>query len=521
MDKRRFSRRQFLSLAGTASGAALISACAMPAAQETAGEMSAEDSTTAQAPKTITCWLSTSYNPTEWTSRSAEHPAVQNASRILAESFTEEHPDILISFAEMPIHGERSADYPAWLTPLVAAGEAPELVWSVHDVPVQNGWALPIGEYLDQPNPFAPQYDRWRDTFYESYMKSLIYGDGLEYCAPILSYWPNLEVGLAYNKESFAKYGLEPPVTWTEEKEVARALKELGDGLAPWWREGASGNAWPLALQILPTMMQDLCVEMDLNGDFFVGADEALPAFRQGLIGPNTPIYRRAWQEMFELANSWVDGFSTTDLDLLFRTGGAAMQYRATGEFSLLANDPTIEFERGFLPPPMPNSQDIPPTADLPGASDPLGLTAGDGKVPGDLVQAVQGPDLVMLKSSVESRDTLDETLLWWQWLTEPENNAFLINENQYRIPSAKDAPLGPMWQEIGQIKLPIYKYSIAWWGQGLYWDATHFMTWRPLLVSWVLGDIDEETFFARQQQEYEDGADRYEADLKALEESS
>lgn len=205
MEKKRISRRHFLSLAGTASSAALLAACAAPAAQETAAEMPADEGkqepAVAKAPKTITSWLGTSFNPTEWTSRSAEHPTVQNASRILADRFTEEHPEIEISFAEMPIHGERSADYPAWLTPLVAAGEAPELVWSVHDVPVQNGWALPIGEYLDQPNPFAPEYSRWRDIFYETYMTSLIYGDGREYCAPIISYWPNLEVGLAYNKE--------------------------------------------------------------------------------------------------------------------------------------------------------------------------------------------------------------------------------------------------------------------------------------------------------------------------------
>ena len=537
MQSKHLSRREFLALAGAAGSAALLAACAPAATPEApeateppaeapeateppaeATEVPATEPPAAEA-KTITCWLSTTFNPTEWTTRSAEHPLVINASRILAERFMELHPNIEIEFVEMPIHGERSVDYPAWLTPLVATGEAPDLVWSVHDVPVQNGWALPIGEYLDQPNPFAPEYPRWRDIFYESYMTSLIYADGREYCAPILSIWPNLEVGLAYNKELFDKYGLEPPTTWTEEREVACALKELGDGLSPWWREGESGNLWPLALQILPTMMQELCVEMDLNGDFFVGADEALPAFRAGLIGPETPIYRRGFQEMYQLAQCWVEGFQTIELDLLFRTGGVAMQYRGTTEFSQLANDPSIEFERGFLPSPMPNSEDIPPTDDLPGALDPVGMTAGDGKMPADLVRAVQGPDLVILKGSVEAHDNLEETLLWWQFITTPENNGFMLNENQQRIPSAKDAPLGPLWQEIGQYKLPIYEYSIAWWGQGFYWDATNFMNWRKVFVGWVTDQYDEEGHIERQQLEYSEGADRYEAAIEELEE--
>lgn len=226
------------------------------------------------------------YTPTAWTSRSAENPIVINAPRILAERYREENPGTEIVYEE----GSAGEDEFAWLTAGAAAGTAPNLVRSAHNFAVQNGWAVPMDDYLAQPNRYAPEYDTWKDIFWPAFMTSLIQPDGKIYCAPIDNIWPNIQVGLAYNKELLEELGLDPPDTWSAEKEVAKALKEAGGGLAPWPREAASGNLWPLALQILPPMMQTICPDMDLNGDKFVGIQEALPAYRAGIIGPNTPI---------------------------------------------------------------------------------------------------------------------------------------------------------------------------------------------------------------------------------------
>jgi hypothetical protein len=141
-------------------------------------------------------------------------------------------------------------------------------------------------------------------------------------------------------------------------------------------------------------------------------------------------------------------------------------------------------------------------------------MTAGDGSVPGEEIKAIQGPDFVILRDSVESKGNLDQTLRFLQFLTTPENDGFIVNENQQFIPSAKDAELGPLWREVANYKLPIYDYTIAWWGMGLFWDAQHFQNWRRLFVSWITGQMSEETFFARQEQEFADGAARYEATL-------
>lgn len=520
MQARQLSRRDFLSLAGVLGGTTLLAACspvAVEVGQPAAGSDNAAEASQPAAERTdIRIWIGGSYTPTEWTSRSAEHPIVVNAPRILASRYEETNPGTEIMYEEGP-GGE---DYFAWLTASATAGTAPNLVRSTHNFAVQNGWAKPMDEYLAQPNPYAPQYETWNDIFYPSFMSSLVQPDGHVYTAPIDNIWPNIEVGLAYNKDTLDRLGLEPPATWSDEMEVAKTLKEAGDGLAPWQAEQATGNLWPLALQILPSMMQPILPEMDLNDDKFIGIEEALPAYQNGLIGPNTPIYRRAFAEMRAMASYWIDGFNTVDIDLLWREGKVGLRYSGSWEFSRLANDPNITFERGFLPPPLPNSRDIPATEEWPGATDPPRTTAGDGSVPGELLTAVQGSEFVIIASSSEADNNLAQTIDFWQFLTEPQNNAFLVNENQARISSAVDAPLGSIWQEIATFKLPLYDYAIAWWGQGWYWDNDNFMKWRPIFVEWITGQIDEETFFIRQEEEFAAGAARYEAILKEQMES-
>ncbi|MGQ9682422.1 MAG: ABC transporter substrate-binding protein [Anaerolineae bacterium] len=519
------SRRELLRKGALGVGATVLAACQPQAADkgDVVGETAVMQGTPTAVEKTETAVEAAGvrkdvhsyvYNPTEWTTRSAEHPVVVNATRILAQRFEETNPDIKIVFVEGP--GGTYQDFYAWLSAMVAAGTAPDLTWNNHNYAVQNGWALPIGEYLDQPNPYAPGYKAWRDIFYPAYMESLKQPDGREYCAPVNAIYPNVEVGLACNKDMLSQLGLNLPATWAEEMEIAKALKQAGNGLSPWPVEKADGNMWPLALQILPSMMQPICPEMDLNGDKFVGIEECLPAFKKGLVGPKTPIYRRAFAEMFKLASYWVEGFATSDLDLMWREGKIGMAYCGSWEFSQIASDPNVKFERGFVPPPIPSSRDIPPLNGVPGATDAPRMTAGDGTVPGELVKAVQGAETVIIANSVQTRKNQAETLKWWQWLTEPQNNAFMVNENQDRIPSAKDAPLGPIWKEIASFKLPLYDYGIAWWGQGLYWDIENFNTWRKICMEFITGQIDEDTFYDLQQKEWEEASARYE---KVLEE--
>ena len=223
-NQRRLSRRQFLRFGVLGAGVVILAACApkpAPASEATAKPAEAQAAATeapkateppaptaepAASAKEVHCWLGM-HHPTEWTSRSAEHPTVVNSTRILAKKFEEQNPGVTIVFDE----GPGGDDYFAWLSASAVSGKSPDLVWTSHNYAVQNGFAVPMEEYLNQPNPYASGYKAWRDIFYPAYMESLKQPDGHEYCAPLNAIWPNIEVGLAYNRDMLDQMGLKPP----------------------------------------------------------------------------------------------------------------------------------------------------------------------------------------------------------------------------------------------------------------------------------------------------------------------
>ena len=511
MSDRRLGRRAFLKVAASLTYAGLIAACDSPPAPN-AGEKVADSGTEEPAKEKVEvhCHLG-ELHPTEWTTRSADRPLTGNAARILARRFEELNPEIAIVFDNAGDDG--------WLTAAVSTGLAPDLISRFGLV--QRGWCVHIDDWLLAPSRYAPHSDTWSDTFFPSMMESLIWHDGFQYSAPLHANWPFIEIGLACNIDSLNEMVLHPPSTWAELKEVSLALKDAGLGLSPWPRESQNGDCWPLALQILPPMMQEICADIDANADLAIDSEEALHAYRNDLIGPYTPIYRRAWDEMYALAQTWLDGFETADLELLWREGSAVLQYRSPKEFATLAQDPSIEFEHKFVPSPVPSSADIPAMDQTPGALDPYAYTAGDGNVPGEFVKAVRGPQDVMISTSTQLRNNREQVVNWWQFITEPENNSFLNNENQLFIPSAKDGKLGPLWSGIAEFKLPLYSYKITWGGMGLLWDMDYFAEWRRIFLAWVIGEMNRDEFFERQQRSWNEGVGRYEALLAGNEDDS
>lgn len=511
MHTHHLSRRQFLALTGAAGTAAFLAACG-PAVQAPA-EGTSEGAAAGVPAKAARKLIVNAYVPTEWTERSSEHPTVFNSPRILAEKWKEYEPDVEIEW--MQYTGSPSGEagdtyYGSWLTALISAGNEPDIIGPLHEIPIQKGYCVPIDEFLAEPSPYAPQYSTWKDSFYPTVMNSLVFGDGKTYCAPVQQKLPGFEVGLMCNMDWFNKLGLKPPRSWTEQMEVSQALKEAGAGWSPWPPEAKEGNIWCAGLQLLPSFLQDLGAELDKNKDGFVNAEEALAGFRAGVIGPQTEKYREAWLEQKRAASYWTDGWSTADLEVMWRNGQVG--YRQTGgwEFTAQKSDPMIKFERVLVPPPYVISTDHRQ------ANDPPKWTAGDGKIPAEIFTAINGPDTAIMEGT-KDRNTLDLAVKWLQWITEPQNCAFLVNENEEQLPCAKDAPLGPLWTDLLKNKMPLYDYQIAWWGEGLQFDNTQFNEVRKVFVAWMTGQMDDEAFFKRQQEETAAGADRYEAAINEL----
>jgi len=526
MESERLNRRQFLCLAGALGGATVLSACApatpetivvketvVVAGEEQVREVEVEKVVTATPGPVLTTVVVNAYTPSEWSERSAEHPTVTNAPRILAEKFKEVEPDIEIQwlrYTGSPAGTAGDTYYAAWCQALVAAGNEPDIISPLHEIPIQMGYCLPINEYLQMPSYYAPQYPTWYDSFQKTVMDSLVFGDGNTYCAPIQQKLAGFEIGMMCNMDWFDRIGMTPPKTWSEQVAVGAALKEAGSGWVPWPPEAAEGNIWALGLQLLPSILQPECVEMDLNNDFFINNDEAVEGLAKRLIGGTTPKYQAGWEQQRLVSTHWMDGWESADLEVMWRNGQVGMRQTGGWEFVAQKSDPQMEFERVLVPPASVSA------ADLPDATDPPAWTAGDGKIPPNMLTAINGPDTAVMKVAVD-RGTVEGAIKWLMWITEPENNSFLVNENEEQLPCAKDASLGPLWTELLSSPMPRYDYQIAWWGEGLQYDNTCFNEVRKLFVAWATGQMNDSTFFQRQQEEMEAGAQRYTEALNAL----
>ena len=141
MKKSNLSRREFLKISGAASAAALAAAKgfgSLPAYAD-----ASNSSVARQAPLKLRV---NGFAPSEWTERSAEHPTVVNAPRILAEEFSAEN-NVEIEWVQYVSQGgSGDADWMTWLTALAASGDVPDVLGSLHFAPIQEGYALPLDD---------------------------------------------------------------------------------------------------------------------------------------------------------------------------------------------------------------------------------------------------------------------------------------------------------------------------------------------------------------------------------------
>ncbi len=525
MSAKKFNRRDFLRLSATLAAGASLAACAPPTQAPETGSAKPEPEiikqtvvvegevkvVTATPPPEVVKLVIGAYVPTEWTERSTEHPTVTNAPRILAERFMEENPHIQIEWLRYTGEGSTDTYISAWFDALAAAGNMPDVTQLSHEVPILKGYALPIEDYLAQPNPYAPQFKSWYDSFHPTIMNALKYPNGHIYCAPVQDKITGFEVGMFVNLDWFDKIGMEPPTTWSEQMAVGEALKKAGSSIIPWPPESIEGNIWALGLQLLPSFLQPEGAIMDTNGDKFVGAPEALVGIRNGTIGATTEKYKAAWREQKKLVGYWADGWASADVESLWRNGEVGMRQSGAWEVTAQMSDPEIKFPRKLIP------QASVTAADLEFANDPPEWTKGDGQIPEGNLVMINGPDQGIAAATKE-RGTTEYAIQWLQWVTTPENDAFIVNENQNLVPTVLTAPLGPIWTELLSYPMPKYEYAIAWWAEGLQFDNTTFNEVRKLFVAWATDQMDDETFFRRQQEEMMAGANRYEEAVKAQE---
>ena len=139
----------------------------------------------------------------------------------LEKRYEDAHPDVDIQFVELPAGASRDE----WVTTQMVAGVAPELTWVQRgwvNRDYKKGWYVNLTAYLNEKNPYAPDYDSWYDTFQTPVIDSGRAPDGNIYMltADIVG------TGQFYNKSMFDEAGVRVPDTWAEFLTMQQKIKD-------------------------------------------------------------------------------------------------------------------------------------------------------------------------------------------------------------------------------------------------------------------------------------------------------
>ena len=319
--KKRFTRALIASLV-----VMLLSGCASDALpSNTSGESNvAETDVNAPesgelAPATISVWFAGSEgDPNNYD---------VNVMTTAIELFTEQNPQIKIE--KTVLSGPGGSDYTTKLKAEVAAGSVPDVfvMWadSRLDAFVASGAAMDITDIVKSDEKLSEIVDF-------NFQQNCIYNDRLYGLNRGLS-----SVGLFYNTALFEQYGLEPPKTIDELKQVSEVFLE--NGITPI----AMGNSVNWTLDVPFTL---LTAEL-------MGYDTFQSQIEDGSIKLNSPEAKEAMLTVHELSAMGVftkdyGGIKPAEAMASFKAGEAAMFLQ--GSWNAVSLDESMGDTVGFIP---------------------------------------------------------------------------------------------------------------------------------------------------------------------------
>jgi len=475
-----------------------LGVAALTVAATLGGVSHAQTSRAAATPTTVTVWTG-GLNPDTWTKPSAAHPVAHSALRLIAQQFMKDNAGVTIALPTNQAIPATGPDNATWLTAHVAGGTAPEIVRTNFQQAVKQNWCLPLDSYLQQPNPFIPGNKHWIDAFYPGIQKGIPWSNGHDYNLPLSAPYPNLVIILDENLSLLKKAGYTGKITTYKDQWAAAAkLKSMGLGsMSPWPSLEAAyhyeADTWPLQWQLLQPFIQAVAPAIDTNHDSVLSQAEMAKAVVAGKWGPSVPQFKAMLGDYKKLSQTWTPGWTTTDLTALWDADKIGLQ--EDGYWTLIARsgDPKVTFQHTFsILPEIQHSDDSL-------ASAPIAVTAGDGKIPANLVAFVENavPDVCVIKSSVQAHHNLAQTIRFLQYMFTPKNNAFMVNEDGSGISSLQGAPILPAFAQFNYQHLPVYKYDPQG-NTGIGFDNQGNTETDREMGAWIGGRLSDSQFFSQ-----------------------
>jgi raffinose/stachyose/melibiose transport system substrate-binding protein len=273
----------------------------------------------------------------------------------LAKKYQEMHPNVTFNFLEETVAGD---NYYTWIRTRLIGKNAPEIFWAQNFDANQTygpqGLLVDLRDYLELPNPYAPEFEKWGDVFLPQTWDPVKGPNGEHYVIVgdvVVTPW-------FYNKAIFEEVGVEAPKTFAELMDALEKIKQAGYDPIAWAGSGTAGEQyfeW-LSRSVFHVIYRDRVEEMDVaEQPGFINLKEHVIALEKGIIDMDSEEYRAGWELMRDLAQYFQPSHLSDDEEQAYEhwvTGRAAMFWGGSWQLKPILNDSlrTFDFDTFHFP---------------------------------------------------------------------------------------------------------------------------------------------------------------------------
>lgn len=422
------------------------------------------------------------FSTTKSMTQSALNPYPYNTLETLCKEWEKKNPQYEVQILKTSSHGDRTV-----LVPQLEQKTAPDITYqsgTVINSDLGKGYYINMSSYLDKPNPYVENNNKWSDLYDESELATTQASDGDIYCINL----ERIPVGIMVNKTMLKNAGISSsPTTYGQFIDDCKKLK----GSIEAGSEAYSTTYMWYNIALESNMFSDLMEEGDtLRKNGKIDTEELCRLYQKKLWQPDLNItgtnptfegnryydYLKICAELgsYKASKSFdaVANFSAGKLGFLEATG---KQIR-----NIVAKKDKMDFDWEIIPYPDLTTDDY-PNAKAPSVRGTAGLATS-----------------WFVTSSAEKKGTVDGCVDLLMYLTAPEQNNKLIGDLKGGLPLNPNADFKPAehlqklndiyWQDIAKMKT----------GERVSWGA---------LCSWEVLGYAFNTTYIKNMEDVETGA--------------
>ncbi|MBB6670751.1 ABC transporter substrate-binding protein [Cohnella nanjingensis] len=284
----------------------------------------------------------------------AENPQVFTSTNLIAQAFMEKYPNVKIEWVRNIPPVNSAEQLVQYMTSAIASDSAPDIMFAFGSTMADKNWFMNMDDALKTPNSYVEGNEKWSDLFPSYVFDPLKDFNGHAVAIP-LTVFPGPPTAYYYNKDIFAKVGVDIPKDWEELMDVSKKIKAAGyDAIGPW-----SGNKtsivdnWDVQFSVGPAFSMKIKDRVDYNKDGKIDLPEQIRAAYEGVYFASNENVQQFWGQIkkkyTEVLN---EGYAKIDYQDEWVKGKLAMIEDGLWRLPQELSDTQRKFEFGMFPPP-------------------------------------------------------------------------------------------------------------------------------------------------------------------------